>query len=149
VRGWIIRIGIIAVIAIGAFVFRDRISGGARDLQVGDCFDRPASANTTVKDVQHHPCTEAHTAEAFFVGKNPAAPGAPPPSDNDWLAYLASACLPAYTSYTGADIMATTVMDVGAILPPDGDWKSGDRDVTCYAYRLDGGAMAASIKKSP
>ena len=148
-RGWIIRLGIIGVIAIGALVFRDRISGGARELQVGDCFDRPTSANTTVRDVQHHPCNEAHTAEAFFVAKNPAAPGAPIPTDDQWYAYLGSACLPAYASYTGTDIGATEVMDVGAILPVDEDWKSGDRDVTCYAYRVDGGTMTTSIKKSP
>ena len=65
--GWIVRIGIVAVIAIGIFVFRDRLSSSAGDLAVGDCFDEPSIA-IEIKDVQHHPCNEAHTAEVIFVG---------------------------------------------------------------------------------
>jgi hypothetical protein len=149
VRGLIIRIGIIAVIAVGALIFRDRLSGNATDLKVGDCFDRPSSANQTVKDVQHHPCTEAHTAEVVFVGTNPSAKGTPPLSDSQWVDYLSSSCLPAYDAYTGTDLLKSDVMDLGAITPLDEDWNKGVRDVTCYAYRLDGATMTASIKHAP
>jgi hypothetical protein len=60
-RNWIIRIAIIAVIAGGAYILRDRLTANAGDLKVGDCFDDPTGEQ--VKDVQHHPCTESHTAE--------------------------------------------------------------------------------------
>jgi len=41
-RGLAIRIGIVAVILVGALILRPFISGGAGDLNVGDCFDPPA-----------------------------------------------------------------------------------------------------------
>ena len=34
---------IIAVIAIGAFVLRDRLSSSPNELKVGDCFDSPTT----------------------------------------------------------------------------------------------------------
>ena len=50
--------GIVAVIIVGGFILRDRLSSNAGDLKVGDCFDEPASG-AEISDVQHHPCTEA------------------------------------------------------------------------------------------
>jgi len=63
-------IGIIAIIAIGGYIFRDRLSSDAGGLKVGECFDDPAGA-TRITDVQHHPCTEAHNAEVVFLGELP------------------------------------------------------------------------------
>jgi putative regulator of septum formation len=143
----LIRFGIIGVIALGGFVMRDRLTGNVGDLKVGDCIDRPTTPNETVSDVQHHPCDESHTAEVVYVGTNPAAKDTPPPTDDQWLTFLAQTCVPAFDSYTGTDIMSGNVMDLGAITPLDDDWNKGTRDVTCYAYRLDGGAMTGSIKK--
>ena len=143
----LIRLGIVGVIALGGFVLRDRLSGNVGDLQVGDCIDRPASANETVSDIQHHPCSESHTAEVVYVGKNPSSSGTPPLSDDQWISFLGQVCVPAFDSYTGTDLLSGNVMDLGAITPLDDDWKKGTRDVTCYAYRVDGGAMTASIKK--
>ena len=78
-RGWIVRIAIIGVIALGGLIFRERLSGSAGDLAVGECFDVPAG-DTNIGDVQHHPCSEAHTGEVFALVKNPAAKGTPPPT---------------------------------------------------------------------
>ena len=147
--GWVFRIGIIAVIAIGAFVFRDRISGNAGDLQVGDCFDQPAGATDVVEDVQHHPCNESHTAEVFFVGNHPAADGAAALTDDAWYSYFNEVCGPAFTSYTGISYETTEILDIGAITPLEDDWKKGDREVTCYAYRVDEQPMTSSVKKTP
>ena len=47
-------IGIIVIGEIGAFLFRDRLTGNAAELKVGDCFDVPTTA-TEITDVQHHP----------------------------------------------------------------------------------------------
>ena len=65
------------MIVIGGLVLRDRLSGSASDLKIGDCFDVPAT-ETDIKDVQHHPCTEAHTGEVFAVVTHPAPKGTPP-----------------------------------------------------------------------
>ena len=66
--GWGVRLGIVAVIIIGGFILRDRLSSSAGDLKVGDCFDEPASG-AEISEVQHHPCAESHTAEVVFIGE--------------------------------------------------------------------------------
>src|SRR5262245_56412524 len=67
-RGNLIVIGIFIALGVGGFIFRDFLSANATDLKVGDCFDEPANMES-VEDVQHHPCTDEHTAEVFFTGK--------------------------------------------------------------------------------
>ena len=76
-RGWIVRIAIIGVIALGGLIFRDRLSGNAGDL-AGRRLLRRSGRPTEIKDVQHHPCTRgAHGARSFALVKHPAAKGAP------------------------------------------------------------------------
>jgi hypothetical protein len=148
-RGWIIRIAIIALIAGGAYLFRDRLSSNAGDLKVGDCFDQPTTATETIKDVQHHPCSESHNAEVFFVGNHPAAKDTPTPSEDDILGFVAEACVPAYAAYTGTALDPSGAIDVGYFYPLPADWAKGQREVTCYAYRLDNAMMTSSLKKAP
>jgi len=148
-RGWIIRIAIIAVIAGGAYILRDRLSGNASDLKVGDCFDQPTTATDTIKDVQHHPCTEVHNSEVFFVGDHPAAKDAPALTDDEILVFVANTCVPAFNTYTGTTFDPKGAIDVGYFYPLPADWAKGRRDVTCYAYRLDGKTMTASMKNAP
>ncbi len=63
----------IGVFAVVGFLFHDYLSGNAGDLKVGDRFDVPtvASQSTTVKDFQHHPCSELHSGEVFFIANVP------------------------------------------------------------------------------
>lgn len=145
--GWVIRIGIIAVIAIGALVFRDRLSSSAADLKIGDCFDVP-TANVDVKDVQHHPCNESHTGEVFAVLAHPAAKGTAPLAESQLIAYLGSACGPLFISYVGQEAVNAEVLDFGAFYPRDQDWTDGDRGVTCYVYRIDEKPVTSSLKKT-
>ena len=147
-RGWIFRIGIIAVIAIGAFIFRDRLTSSAAELKVGDCFDVPTT-QVDIKDVQHHPCTESHTGEVFILASHPAAKGTAPLTETQLRDFLGSACTPAFISYIGQDAVTAGVLDFGAFYPRDKDWTDGDRGVTCYAYRVDEKPMTSSIKKTP
>src|SRR5262249_20602897 len=139
VRGWVIRIAIIAVIVIGGLIFRDRLSGNAGDLKVGDCFDVP-TANVDVKDVQHHPCTESHTGEVFALVTHPAAKGTPPLDQNALVDFLSSSCGPIWVTYIGQEAAGSQVFDIGAFYPRDQDWNNGERGVTCYTYRIDGAA---------
>ncbi len=147
-RGWLIRLLIIGAIAVGAFVLRDRISGNAGDLKVGDCFDVPANDNN-ISDVQHHPCTEAHTGEVFALVTHPAAKGAPVLSTADLETYLGGACGPLFISYVGATAANAGQLDGGAFYPGDKDWADGGRTVTCYGYRIDGKPLTSSIKATP
>jgi hypothetical protein len=147
--GWGIRILIIGAVIVGGLIFRDRLSSNAADLAVGDCFDQPKTATETIEDVQHHPCTESHTAEVFFVGSHPAASGAAPLTESGLFDFVEASCLPAFTTYTGIDLLTDGTYDIGTIYPLDADWSKGEREVTCYAYKLDGSAMTASVKKAP
>jgi hypothetical protein len=146
-RGWVFRIGIIAVIALGAFIFRDRLSSNAGDLKLGECFDEPA-AEQEIKEVQHHPCTEAHTAEVIFLGSMSGEKDAYPTTAT-FGSFIESSCLPAWEAYTGKTYATEPVLSLGYLVPTQKGWTSGDRGVTCYASRDDGAVMTVSVKKTP
>jgi hypothetical protein len=138
-----IWIAVIAVIAVGAFVMRDRLSGGAADLKAGDCFDDKAEAE--IKDVQHHPCNEAHTAEVVLVANHPAAKGAAYPTDDELDSWSSTNCVPAVVNYVGTATALNTLAP--AILYPKAEeWNNGERQMICYVVRSDGAPMTKSVK---
>jgi Septum formation len=144
-NSWILRIGIIVLIVAGGFLLRDRLSSNAGDLKVGDCFDDPAG-QTEIKDVQHHPCTEAHTAEVVFLGKL-TGDNASYPADAAVDTWVRANCLPAWEAYTGKTFETEPMLTAGYYQPTPDGWSSGDRDVICYAYREDNAPMTVSVKK--
>ncbi len=143
-RGIGIRLAIIAVIAVGGFLLRDRLSGNAGDLQVGDCFDAPTTQGVEVDDVAHHPCTEPHTAEVVLVADYQG--GSAYPTDPEWFQFIDTNCVPAFNAYTGLDYMSDVVFEMGFFTPTAEGWDSGDKEVSCYAIRIDRAPMSASIK---
>jgi hypothetical protein len=138
-----IRIAIVAVIALGGFIFRDRIAGSAGDLKVGDCFD--VTEQTTVEDVQHHPCNEAHTAEVVLVSQYGAPEGATYPTDTELLGYINSACANGVAAYVGTGVNLDT-LDWGMFYPAESDWSKGERKITCYVAQLNHSTMTKSLK---
>jgi hypothetical protein len=141
--GLAIRLAIIGVIALGGFIFRDRLMGGAGDLAVGDCFDEPVSL-VEVKEVQHHPCTEPHTSEVVFVGDIPATDAYP--SDEAFMSFVRASCIPAFNTYTGLDFNALEAVDMGILTPTADGWAGGDHEVVCYAVRVDGQQVSQSFR---
>ena len=140
-----VRIAIVALIAVVGFLFRDRLTGNAGELQVGDCFDDPAETQD-IGDVQRHPCTDAHTAEAFYVGQLPGGDAAPFRTEADLFAFASGSCVPAFASYTGTSIDASPALDFSMFYPTEAGWADGDRDATCYIVRVDGTAMTQSVR---
>ena len=140
----LIRVLIIGAILLGGFLFRDRISGNAGDLQVGDCFDVPG-VETDVSDVQHHPCTEPHTGEVVFVGDHGAAKGVAF-SDALLFEFAGSSCVSAAHTYLATN--SYDGLDIGFFYPVQKDWDAGDREITCYLSKVDGTSMSASLKPS-
>ena len=138
-------IAIIAVIAVGIFVFRDRLSSNATELQVGDCFDSPTALGQSVTDVQHHPCTETHTAEVFAVTKNPAPDSAVYPDLNGRRTFVSGVCAQPFIDYVGVS-MDTTALDVRYFAPTEDGWKGGDRTFTCYVSHVDDSPFTATVK---
>jgi Septum formation len=145
-RGVIVRLGILGVILIAAFILRPFITGSAGDLNVGDCFDPPTEAGVEVKDVQHHPCSDLHGGEVVYVGK--IADLTVYPTDDQVAQFVEDNCLAAYTAYTGVDLFSTDGADLGYFSPTEDGWTKGDRGVICYATRLDNAPTKGSVKKS-
>ena len=144
-RGLLIRVGIIGAIALGVFVFRAYVSGSAGDLKVGDCFDPPSTVNTVVKEVQHHPCADAHHAEVFFVGSyDQASTGYP--SEDAFQTFVLDRCIGAFQTYTGQNYQQATELDIQPFWPTEEGWGKGDKEVTCFVVRVDGGSMTTSVK---
>jgi hypothetical protein len=144
-RGWVIRIGIIAVILIAGFILRPFINGNAGDLKIGDCFDPPTDSGQTVDDVQHHPCTDLHGAEVILVGSYPTSTTIP--TEDEFQQWVSDNCLHAYQAYTGADLLSSTNAGMGFFRPTDDGWAGGDRKMICYAQPADGTQIKGSIKK--
>lgn len=146
-QGLALRIGLFVVIGIGALIARPFLMGNIGDLKVGECFDLPA-ATETIEDVQHHPCTDAHDGEVFFVGKLSTADGVPYPDDDALASMVQPVCTPVFDAYTGLLAETDPVWTYGAFVPLEADWANGERDLMCYANRMDDKPTTASIKKS-
>ena len=144
-RGLLIRVGIIVVIVAVGFIFRDFLSGNASDLNVGDCFDPPTTVNTVVKDVQHHPCSDAHRAEVFFVADYDQA-GQAYPGQSAFETWVFDRCVGAFNTYVGRSYEDAKELDFQPFWPTEEGWGKGDKEVTCFAIRVDGGTMTGSVK---
>jgi hypothetical protein len=134
------------VIAVGAIVFRDRISGNAGELVAGDCFDVPVG--TEIKDVQHHPCNEAHDGEVLLVGKYEGAEARP--TQAEFETWVGDNCLgQVFTDYVGATYESREDISAGAFWPTADGWSSGDREVTCYLTPTDEQKITTSYRAAP
>jgi hypothetical protein len=137
----------IGLFALLGFLFRDYLSSDVTELKVGDCFDLPAgiTKTATVKDVQHHPCTDLHVAEMVFVGNVPD-PGSAYPGDVGFQSFVKAQCVPAYNSYTGRDFDTDQTYDMSFLVPTTDGWAKGDHALQCFAVRSDGTSFKGTIK---
>ncbi|MEO5964287.1 MAG: septum formation family protein [Candidatus Limnocylindrales bacterium] len=134
---------IFLVIAAGAVIFRDRISGNAGELVVGDCFDVPTGE--TIKDVQHHPCADAHDGEILFVGNYPGSDTLP--TETQFQSFVERQCIgQVFPDYIGATYDSREDLSVGAFWPTADGWKGGDRELTCYISPTDGQKVTVSYR---
>ena len=141
-----IRGGLIGAVLAGGLILRPFLTGNAGDLAVGDCFDPPAATVETVEDVQHHPCTDPHGAEVFYVGEYPDGENVEYPSDAAFDAHVEATCVPAFNTYTGLDYISDPTWDFGYFVPTAEGWDGGDHEVLCYAIRIDEAPTSVSIK---
>ena len=139
---FIIGIAIFLVIGGVAFLFRDFLPSNAAELKVGDCFDVPAG--TDVKDVQHHPCTDAHDGEVIFVGDFTGSETYP--SGDAFDAWVGAECVDkAFPTYVGASFQSREDLDLGYFYPKTESWGK-DKTVTCYISPVAGGKVTVSYK---
>lgn len=140
---------VVVAVAIGLYVFKDSLTGAPGDLKVGDCFDVPtvAAEADVVSSVQHHPCTESHTGEVFFITPYTGA-ATTYPAVSDFDQFANDACAPAFKTYVGTDLDSDPDLSAGYFYPPQDGWSSGDRTILCYATRAGDGVMTRSVKGS-
>ncbi len=142
-----LQIGVVLVIivaAIGAFVFRDQLTGSAGDLKVGDCFEVPSG--DVITDVQHRPCTDPHDGEVFVVGEYTSTDDTYPSQDS-FDAWAGTECIDtAFATYVGDTFEARQDLDVGYFFPQQDGWKDGDRGMICYLTPISGGTVNASYR---
>ena len=141
--GLLARVGLIGAIVVGGWIFRDYLTGAAVDLEVGDCFDAPSYVGE-VDEVPHHPCTDQHDAEVFFVADYPASDAFP--GEDAFDAFTDANCVPAFATYTGLDFYASDY-DIGVLYPTEEGWGQGDHEIACYAVRTDAAKMTTSIRR--
>jgi hypothetical protein len=134
VRPLVAMVVVVAVIGGGFLLLRDRLSGAAEDLRVGDCFDVPGEE--TISSIQHQPCTETHDGEVFVVGNIEADSYPVVFGFGDWVE---TNCLgSAFESFVGEPAEARDDIDVGYFAPTRDGWDGGDREITCYLTPADG-----------
>lgn len=137
---------IIGVISVIGFVFRDRLSSAASELQVGDCFDVPAEE--TIEDVQHQPCTDPHTGEVILVADFTGAELYP--TDAELEAWVRRECVDrAFPAFVGDSFDAREDIDLGFFYPREEGWSRGDREMVCYVSPVGGGPVSASYRAAP
>jgi hypothetical protein len=143
-RAGLIAVAILVVpLALILWAVKDNVA--ADDLKVGDCFNVPTA--TTVKTIEHHPCTESHTAEVFHVAKYTDSATTYPISLR-FDSFANDACTPVFETYVGADIDSRTDLSVGYFFPTSDGWAGGDRAITCYVAKADKAPMTSSLKGS-
>jgi hypothetical protein len=144
----IVAVGIIAVIAGGFWLFRDRLSGSAQDLAVGDCFDEP-DVTTNITDVQHQPCTDPHDGEVFAVLEYaPDGTATTYPIIDTFRDYVSDQCVPVLQSYTGrtVDEVFTAGFSFAYLYPSLDSWNDGDREITCYLTKQDETKFSGTLR---
>lgn len=122
------------------------ISGGeveALDLQLGDCFNDPASAEIEKVDVV--PCSTDHDFEVYHVFQLPDGeyPG-PERLEEQWI----QGCLPEFEPFVGASF-DESVLDISAIFPTNQSWDDlNDREVLCSVTAVDSVPRSSSAQGS-
>lgn len=102
------------------------------DLEVGQCFDRPADPDAT--DVPTVPCRQAHDLEVFasFTLDEGDYPGRP-----DVARSAGEGCQERFADYVGTSQDSSGLVIV-PYTPDRLAWEQGDRVVTCAVSRPDG-----------
>ena len=88
-------------------------------------------------------CEHPHAAEAYYVGDGWPVDG-PYPGDDAIVDHWIDVCEQEFLAYTGAPLYPSE-FDVTGWFPFDAEWNQGDRQLSCIAYRLDGGDLEGSL----
>lgn len=141
---------IILLVAVGSWFAWDLAhpTKAAAELAVGDCFDDPPNVGEEefeLERVRSIPCADPHDNEVFANVNYPGAPGEFPTME-EFDAFVAEACLPAFASYVGIPYEASELY-ISYLWPTAEGWALGDREITCFIY-LPGGQLEGTVRDS-
>ena len=152
--GWIVVGLFVAAGAVGGFIFNaSRSDSGeitksgdlaATDLRIGDCFDLKDPEADEIGDVTAVPCTTEHEYEMFLIGTMPEGPF---PSDDGFVDWLDTNCVPAFGSYVGL-AYEESELDIFWLQPTSEAWADGDRSIQCAVYHPRIHRLTESLKGS-
>lgn len=137
----------IGVFAVVGYLFRDVLTGSVNDLRVGDCFDLPGDLveGTVIKEVQHHPCGDRHTAELILITEMSGSS-----SDFPTVGAMDDVAVPrceqAFREYTGREFDTDKTYDMTYLRPTRESWGKGDRKIKCLVVRIDGQPLKGSVR---
>jgi hypothetical protein len=116
-------------------------------LPVGTCLEVP-SRPTDVASVTPVDCAQPHTGEVFLSTVLPQGADAPYPGRDALEAQALSTCQgQAFTDYVGVPY-TDSVFFAFVLVPTDGSWAAGDRDVSCFLSDITAGPVTGSQRGS-
>lgn len=110
-------------------------------LDVGTCFDDPDDF-AEVTDVPVVECADPHDNEVIGVFD---IPGDEFPGETVVNDAAERGCLDAFSTYIGVPY-EDSIYDIGWFGPTEDSWSIGDREVICFAYRVDLAEITRSIR---
>lgn len=135
--------GGLAVCAMGAAACQ---SSSVLDLKVGDCVMLPEGDEAVT--MERLPCSDSHEAEvSALVPTDPAGAEAAFPGAEALAAQAEAACVDSFESYAGAPYV-TSSLDVTWLLPTEGSWGEGDRQIVCLITAMDAQPLGSSVRDS-
>lgn len=138
---WLIVIGnaVFWLISLGLMLSS---TGLAMNLGVGTCFDEPGTARIAALDTV--PCDQPHYGEVFDVA-SVALLGDEYPDATDLSEFAGLRCMNAFRNYVGGT-PAESGLAVNWLVPSPEAWASGERNIMCVLYRMDGQQLERSAK---
>ena len=125
----IVRRIAVAIVAVSLSLLAASCTGEVLTLEVGTCFDDPESFEE-VTDVPQVECAEPHDNEVIALRQLDDASF---PGDEAVAARADALCVAAFDDYIGVPYESSQY-EFGWLVPTEGSWSSGDREVICFLY---------------
>ncbi len=111
-------------------------------MEVGLCFDDEDETADEVSSVPDVPCEELHDNEVFALIQYS---GETFPGPDAMQAEAVDLCIGEFESYVGL-AYEESELDVYPLVPTQGSWDNGDREIVCALYALDLSQLTGSMK---
>jgi hypothetical protein len=122
------------------------------DLETGDCIGEPPTVSTAtltipegaVNTLDVVPCDLPHVYELIDAVEHRAPSGIDFPGQDEVFRYGADRCAEHFEEIVGTPFLQSE-LDVRLIVPTEGSWRLGDREIHCLAFRVDGAPLLGTV----